>query len=320
VHAPRARSPSRAEAVLATALAVLAVLVAAAAVPVVWTRLTVVDGERFARVVDPLGDDPVVQTSLAGLVADDTVAALSTTLASNGITEPAARLVIHEGVRSVMGGPAFTAFWDGATREVHDQILEALRGERPAQVSFSYVPLVVVALHDAGDAIRGVLGGTVSIPDVPADAPPDRIRQLLERGFGVDLPEDFGTVVVYDDGRLDAVGGAVGWIDRLAILLPGLAAVLAAGATLIARRRARTLAAMTVAVAAIAGFEALTSQVARDVVLTGFGGQGRAVARAIVDALRRDYVGFLLTVGAGALAVAGAASVAGVAARARRSA
>lgn len=302
---------------LATVLAVLAVAAAAAAIPAVWTRLTVLDGYRFGQVVDPLRDDPVVQASLARLVADDTIEALSGTLASNGITQGAARLVIQSGVRSVMGGPAFARFWDTASGDVHDQFLAAMRGEGPARVSFSYVPLVIVVLNDAGDAIQGVLGRQVSIPDIPPGATPDRIRRLLERGFGVDLREDFGTIVVYDGGRLDAFGGAVAWVERLAILLPVLAVALAVGATVVARRRARTLAAIAVAVAAIAGFEALTSQVARDVALTGATGPGREVAQTIVDALRSDYVGFVLTVALGALGVAVAALVAGVVAGAR---
>jgi hypothetical protein len=315
VHSAPARS--RAEAALAVVLAVLAVVVAAVALPVVWTRLTVLDRERFAHVVAPLGDDPVVQESLARLVADDAVAALSTTLAPNGITENAARLLIRTGVRSVMDGPAFASFWDSATGDLHDQILRSVRGEGPARVSFSYVPLVVITLNDAGDAIEGVLGGAVSIPDIPADASPDRVRVLLARGLGVDLPDDFGTIVVYEGGRLDTFGGAVAWVDRLAILLPLLAFVLAAAATVIARHRARTLAGIAVAVAAIAGFEALTSQVARDVALTGTSGPGRTFAESIVDALRSDYVGFLLSVALGALVIAVAAVVAGAAARAR---
>jgi hypothetical protein len=317
VHSVPARTPSRAEAALATVLAVLAVLMAAAALPAVWTRLTVLDRERFVQIVDPLGDDPVVQDSLARLVADDTVAALSTTLASNGITENAARLVIRSGVRSVLGGQAFATFWDAASGDVHDQIIEAVRGEGPARVSFSYLPLVVVELNDAGDAVQGVLGGDASIPDVPAGASPDRVRRLLERGLGVDLPDDFGTIVVYEGGRLESFGGAATWVDRLAILLPVLAVVLAAGATLIARRRTRMLVAIAFAVAAIAGFEALTSQVARDVALTGTSGPGRTFAASIVDALRSDYVGFLLWVAAGALATAIAALIGGAVARAR---
>jgi hypothetical protein len=162
-----------------------------------------------------------------------------------------------------------------------------------------------------------VLGGSVSIPDIPVDAPRDRVRRMLERGLGVDLPDDFGTIVVYEGGRLDTFGGAVAWVDRLAILLPLLAVVFAAAATVIARRRARTLATIAVAVAAIAGFEALTSQVARDVALSGTSGPGRTIAQSIVDALRSDYVGFLLTVALSALAIAAAAVVAGAAARAR---
>jgi hypothetical protein len=317
VHAAPARPPSRAEAALAVLLAALAVIAAAAALPVVWTRLTVLDRDRFAHIVAPLGDDPLVQESLAGLVADDAVQALSAALEANGITENAARLVIRTGVKSVLGGPAFTSFWDTETGDVHDQVLRAVRGEGSARVAFSYVPLVVVTLDDAGDAINGVLDGTVSIPDVPADASPPRVRRLLERGLGVDLPDDFGTLVIYEGGRLDTVGDAVGWVDRLAILLPALAVVLAVAATLVARRRARTLAAIAVAVAAIAGFEALTSQVARDVALTGTSGPGRTLAASIVDALRSDYVGFLLSAAVGALVIAAAAAVAGAAARAR---
>jgi hypothetical protein len=81
VHAPAARSPSRAEAVLATVLAVLAVILTAAAIPVVWIRLAVLDTGGFTRVVAPLRDDPAVQEAIARLVADDAVEALSGSLA-----------------------------------------------------------------------------------------------------------------------------------------------------------------------------------------------------------------------------------------------
>jgi len=311
------RSPSRAEAGFAVALAVLAVLAAAAAIPVVWTRLTVLDTGRFTEVAGPLGDDPAVQASLALLVADDTVEALSAKLVATGIDEGGARLAIQQGVRTVMGGSTFETFWRAASIEVHDQIVEAMRGDGRDRVSFTYLPLVVVAVNEAGDAITGVLGADVSIPDIPTDAPLEHARRLLQRGLGIDLPADFGTIVIYDGGRLHTFGRAVRWVDRLAIVLPLLAAVLAAGAVLIGRRPARTLGGIAVAVAVVAGFEVLTSRLVRDVVLTGVSGEGRAVAQTVVDAFRSSYVGFVQTIGLGALAVSVAALVAGAVARRR---
>jgi hypothetical protein len=317
VHRAAGRSPSRAEAVSAVVLAVLAVVLTAAAIPVVWIRLAVLDTRGFTQVVAPLRDDPAVQEAIARLVADDAVEALSGTLASNGITEGAARLVIQDGVRALTGGSAFDRFWTTASSDLHEQIAEALRGDGPPRVSLDYVPLVVVVLNDAGDAIQGLLGAGVSIPDIPADAPPARVRRLLERGLGVDLPDDFGSILLYHGGHADAVGRTAGWIDRLAILLPLLAAALAAAATVLAPRRARTLAAIAVTVAVVAGFEVLITRVARDVALTGVSSAGKAIAQPVVDAFRSSSVGFAQTVGLGALAAAAAAVIAGAAARSR---
>jgi hypothetical protein len=311
------RSPSRAESGFAVVLAVFAVIAAAAAIPIVWTRLTVLDTGRFAQVAGPLGNDPAVQASLALLVADDTIEALSAKLPATGIDEGAARLVIQQGVRTVMGGSAFERFWSTATTDVHDQIIDAMRGDGPDRVSFNYLPLVVVAVNDAGDSIRGLLGADVSVPDIPTDASLEHARRLLQRGLGIDLPADFGTIVIYDGGRLHTFARAVGWVDRLAIVLPILAVVLAAGAMVIGRRPARTLGGIAVAVAVVAGFEVLTSRLVRDVALTGVSGEGRAVAETVVDAFRSSYVGVVQTVGLGALAVAVAAVIAGTAARFR---
>jgi hypothetical protein len=317
VHRAAGRSPSRAEAAFAVVLAVLAVLLTAVAIPIVWTRVAVLDTGGFAQVVDPLGDDPALRDAIAGVVADDAVEALSRTLASNDITESAARLVIQEGVRAVTGGSAFERFWATSSTDLHARIVDALQGDAPTQISLSYIPLVVIVLSDAGDTLRGLLGADESIPDIPPDAPPEHARHLLERGLGVDLPNGFGSIVLYHGGHADALGRTAGWIDMLAILLPLLAAALAAGATVLAHRRARTLAAIAVTVAVVAGFEVLTTRVARDVALTGVSSAGKAVAQPVVDAFRSSYVGFAQTVGLGALAVAAAAMIAGIAARSR---
>ncbi len=317
MHRAAGRSPSRAEAALASVLAVLAVLAAAAAVPVVWTRLTVVDTDRFSEVVDPLSHDPAVQSAIASLVADDVITALSRSFGSEGVTAGATRLVIESGIRALTGGVAFDRFWASASADVHDQFLDARREGGPSRISFSYIPLVATALHDAGDAIQGLLGVDVTIPDVPAQATPQRVRRLLERRMGIDLPDGFGSVVVYEGPRVRTLGRTVGWIQKSAILLPLLALVLAAAATAISPRRARTLAAIAFAVAVICGFEALGSRVVQDVAVTGVSTGGRPVAEAVAVAMRSSFVGFAQTVGLGALAVAVAALVAGAAARAR---
>jgi len=252
--------------IFAPILVALAVLVFTVTVPAAWGARTVLNTDRYVATVAPLAEDPAVQQSIATSLTDEVFVALnvqqliSNALASIGeratlLTGPLTNALhgfVQDQVLKVVQSDAFQTFWVEANRFVHTQVLAVLRGETDTvsvvggKVTLNLLPLVNLALASIERVSSDLVGGQVTLPTIqPGDVPSEAISRL-EQALGIDLPDNYGQIVVYDSNDLEALQKALYWSERLVILLLILIPILVAAALVVSTRRRRTLVQLTV--------------------------------------------------------------------------
>lgn len=191
-----------------------------------WTVQTATDSERFELRVEELMLDEEISDALASRV----------------VTEIADGLGIRDAVVDVLPEqlvPAADFLLAGVRSRVEDRVGELIRTEEVA----AGVGTVAGAAHEAAVAVlegensidgvdisdgevtlnllpltNRVLGllqtefglfGDVDLPEMDRSGDPDEQRAALEAAFGRDLPDDFGTPVVFRSERLDEIGTEV---------------------------------------------------------------------------------------------------------------
>lgn len=247
--------------VFAPILVALAVLIFTITVPAAWGERTVLNTDRYVATVEPLAEDPAVQRSIATRLTDAVFAALnvqeviSNALSSIGeratlLAAPLTNAIhgfVQDEVLKVVQSDAFQTFWVEANRFVHTQVLAVLKGESDTvsvidgKVLLNLVPLVNLALGSIERVASDLVGGQVTLPTFqPGEAPSAEIAKL-EAALGIDLPDTYGQVVVYDSTDLEPLQKALYWSERLLILLLILIPILVAAALIVSTRRRRTL-------------------------------------------------------------------------------
>jgi hypothetical protein len=240
------------------ALVVLTVLVFTITVPAAWGNRTVLNTDRYVATVAPLAEDPAVQASIAEKVTDQVFAALDVQgklgdLLPDNLAILAAPMTnavqdfVQDQVLKVVQSDAFATFWVEANRFVHTQILAILEGEGETvsvvegKVLLNLMPLVNLALAQIQGVASDLVGRDVTIPPVTPGMLPDRAVAALEDALGVDLPDDFGSIEVYDSEDLAALQQGLYVFQRALVLLVVLIPILVALTLWVSPRKRRTL-------------------------------------------------------------------------------
>lgn len=224
----------------------------------VWLDRSTMNDDVWAERVVPLGEDPAVQAALAAWTTNelmqtvDPKALFQEVLPERGaILAVPLTAAVESFVRDVtddfFASERFEELWATAAVNAHEAAVATLRGERPAveaddeKVTINLVPLVNAVLAQILDAAPGLVGSDVDLPDVTVDDLPAEARTKLADALGIDLDGDFGTITVYDGGKLSAAQQAVRQFDRLVVLSCVLTIVFAVAALWVSPRRRRTL-------------------------------------------------------------------------------
>jgi hypothetical protein len=242
-------------------LVALSIVVFTVTVPAVWGARTVLNTDRYVATVGPLAADPAVQASIATKLTDqvflalDVEGKLSEILGSIGeratvLAAPIATAVrgfVQDQVLKVVQSDAFQTFWVEANRFVHTQVLAILRGEGETvsavegKVLLNLLPLVNLALGSIERVATDLVGRDVTLPTIEEGEAPNESITKLEQALGVDLPDSYGQIVVYDSEDLEALQQALNPLERLLVLLLILIPVLVGASLLVSTRRRRTL-------------------------------------------------------------------------------
>lgn len=262
----RPQKRHRTRRILAPILVALTVVVFTITVPAAWGRRTILNTDRYVATVAPLANDPAVQESIATKVTAQVFATLDVeTVISDalaGLDERATVLAapitnaiegfVQDQVLRVVQSDAFATFWEEANRFVHTQVMAILRGEQEqvsvveGKVLLNLVPLVNLALVQIEQVASGLIGRDVELPTIEPDTAHAEAVSRLEQALGIDLPETYGTIEVYDSEDLQALQDTLFTFQRLFILLLILIPVLIAVTLWVSTRRRRTLIQLTV--------------------------------------------------------------------------
>jgi hypothetical protein len=154
---------------------------------------------------------------------------------------------VREKVDEVLSSDRFRDRWIQANRFAHTQIVAVLRNESDivdtvgGRVVLNLLPVVNEALQNIEERAAGLFQKDVDLPEVTGGEVPDEVRDRISVALGVEVPEDFGEIVVFESDRLEAAQEAVSFFDRAIVFLAILTLVLVALALWMSLRRRRTL-------------------------------------------------------------------------------
>jgi hypothetical protein len=305
---------------------VLAVLLFTLAVPGLWVRRTLADTDGYVAMVAPLAQDPAVQEYLARTVTNQVFDALGVedrldarladlaprlTFLAGPITD-AIHGFVEDKVRQIFASDAFATYWERANRYVHDQLISALRGEgdglvvSDGRVVLNLLPIVNQALQAVSSVVSELFGRQIDLPELTGEEVPVEAVTRIEQALGIDLPDRFGTVTVYDSEELAAVQDGVDLAGRLMSLVVVLFVLAAAGALWASTRRRRTLVQLTTALAVVLVLERRFAIAATSGVVEEAKPENRDAASAVVDQVLGTllrFTGWLLVLTIGVLLV-----------------
>jgi hypothetical protein len=249
-------------------LVLLTILTSVAAAVSIWARALVLNTDRWTELADRVIREPEVVKALSERLSTSIVEGLDVEERVRNALAAAERLPaqatvlaepltarIHDFLESHIA--AFVQsdegrqLWTRINRAAHERIVAVLQGEtRPGvtieggTVTLNTAVVINGALARAEDLTADIIGKPVSLPsaqELEASGGPDQARALLEERLGVDLPDDFGELVVFRSDRLAAAQDAVRLFDRFIVLIIVVALLFLAACLVLSVDRRRTL-------------------------------------------------------------------------------
>ncbi len=317
----------RARRIGAVALVVLTVIVFAAGVAGAWARRTVLDTDRYVATVGPLAEDPAVQEYLARTITTQVFQALDVQgRLESVLQERADRLVflagpitssvegfIQDQVQKVLASEQFAQLWTEVNRLAHEQALAVLRGDttvvafEEGKVVLNLLPVANEVLEGVSGVVSDLIGRPITLPEITPEMIPAEAVSRLEQALGVDLPERFGTIEVYDSEELAAVQDAVRLFNQVVILLAVLFVVGAVAAMWVSPTKRRTLLQLMTGLAVVLVLERRFAIAAANGIVDSAKPENQAAARAVVDSVLGSllrYTGWFLAIALIVLVVA----------------
>lgn len=246
-------------------LTIISVVLLVVAVPAGWARNTLLNTDNYVSMVTPIAQDPRVHKILAkeitnaafdALVPKDRrdqwfdnlpalrpggpLAALTAGMDRETFRKTAEgflRQAINRRALQVVSSDLFVEFWAKSNELVHSQVLAALKGDInkdrlvDGKVAITVVPMVAAALRGVVATISELTGRQITLPQIPVDTKPKKAIAKLEKGLGIDLPSDFGTIQLIDPTDLKDAQKAVDlfetgtWAVLALLVLTGAGAI-----------------------------------------------------------------------------------------------
>ena len=318
----------RTRGVVAVILVILTVVSLALAVPGTWLRRTTENTDRYIAVVGPLAQDPAVQEYMARTITDEAFTALGVQEQLASVIQQKApalaflavpittsvRGFVQDQVLKLVQTQAFQDLWVSANRFAQSQIVAILHGKgtdllstNNGQVVLNLLPIVNQALAQVSQVASDLLGHPITLPTITAaDLPSDAIAKI-EAATGVQLPSNFGQIVVVDSQKLAAVQDGFSIASRLVYATLILFALLFIAAMWVSVHRRRTLIQLLSASAVVLVIERRFYIHEASSIVNGVKPENQAAAQAVVNALKGSflrYTGWLLAIAVVAVVIA----------------
>ncbi|MCE0487861.1 hypothetical protein [Ornithinimicrobium sediminis] len=276
-------------------LTVAAVLATVVSLLGVWTFRTLTDSDLFVQRVGTVVEEPEVAQAIGARAAEEVVTALEledrlrTRLPDElgvaaGPVATAAEGYLAQGATTVVEDDRFQVAWESALREGHRISTAVLAGESTATLT-TEGGLVVVDLTPVANTL--VARGSGFLSDLLGrDIDPVTLTSgnlgsaaaALETQLDVELPDDFGHVVLFESENLASAQAAYRSAGLAVWLAPVLALLLVVLAVATALHRLRTLLAVVVGSALLLMVVGLAMTPLRDTLVGNVADTGLAPA------------------------------------------
>lgn len=308
--APEAdQGPSRSETVrraIAFTLVILTAVAVLAASMATWAKRTVLDNDRFTKVAETLVADQRVIDAIVDAVTPPILSLVEDVIPEReDLPSSLAPLrpllvrslegVVRQQLRDLLRSERGQDFVVGAISRAHATTMRLLDGRglfdnalevEEGQIRLDLLPLVqrgLVALQS-----KGVIPSAIDLPEAGSG---DGVA-LLEAAFDKNLPDDFGTVVLYEGEAVATAQESLGQVQSALVLFQKgvvalwiAAVLLMVGALAVSIRRLRTLFQLGVAVAAaMTMFQVLVFRAAEVLPEVATSPEARDVAAALIEA------------------------------------
>jgi hypothetical protein len=240
-------------------LVVIASITVPLATTAVWARRTVVNTNEWVDTVGPLARERTVQIALGDYLTTQIMGAIDVeqlfteVLPERGqfLAAPLENAIegfVRDKVDEVVRSDAFARLWEAAVRRAQVGALAVLRGETPpalqqedGRVVLNLLPVINTIIASINESSPQVLGRDVTLPRINSDELPAAARERLERALGRPLPEDFGSIQVFEADKLSTAQDIFHMAERTILLLVGIALASIVGAVALSRSRRRTI-------------------------------------------------------------------------------
>jgi hypothetical protein len=261
--------------IASTILAVLAVLATTLSLMSIWTFRTLNNTDLFVDRVGSIIEDPQVAQAIADRAAGQLVQVLDlqdrikqvlpeqTAVLAGPITN-AAQTYLAKATNNVLQSEQFLQAWDTALAASHKLTIDVLSGKGTDAVSttdgtivLNLTPVVNELLAQGADFLSALTGREISAPAVTGDDL-NQAAAALEKALGVDLPNDFGTITLYQGDNLATAQHWYSTIKTAIWLTPLISLLLIGLALVVSKRPGRTFLGIVTGVALLCVFVKLS--------------------------------------------------------------
>jgi hypothetical protein len=231
-----------------------------------WSARTVLDTDRFTSVVVSIADTPDVGDAIASAVVDQVViVAAERRIVADRVPEglepflpllvASVRPAVEDQVSELLQSDAAIDVLAASVSEAHRAVLAVLRSDEPFRlgplrtesdaVVLDLSALIVMSLERLVE--RGIVPPHLALGLAPGSTTAVQLRSAIQERTGLDLPERFGTVVVFESDAVARAGAyvstgrrALAAFERAVVALVITTAALAIGALALSNDRRRT--------------------------------------------------------------------------------
>ena len=324
VDSERQARSARARSIISWVLTVLAAIATVLALLGVWTLRTVTETDLFVDRVGSIIEQPEVAAAVGDAAAAELVEALELEerlkdelpadlgIAAGPIAT-AAENYLAQGATALVQTDQFQAAWDAALAAGHSVSIAVLSGDDQGAVQnedgvivINLTPVVNALLTEGSGFLSDLLGREITAPTLTGEDIQTAVSALEEQ-LGVDLPSDFGQVILFESDDLAAAQAAFDSARTAVWLAPIVAVVLIGLAIAVSTRRARTALAIVVITAALLLVVAILLEPIESAVVGSVADVGLqdAVAAGLATVLGSLRTGIVLVVLLGVLAGGG---------------
>jgi hypothetical protein len=299
-------------------MVVLSCLMTVAATVAVWARAEVLDTDRWVATVGPLIEEPAVVDALStraataivdGLDLENRIRDALVNIQQlpdqiGALAAPITNAIegrIKQRVTQVLQTDQAQELWVEINRVAHTAIVNVLTGNTREGVSvengtvtLDLIPVIAMGLTAVEDILSDVLGRPIDLPD-PASLDPANVaaaKAKIESALGIQLPEDFGQVVVFQSDRLAAAQDLVTQVNRGIALVIGLAVLFMILALVFSVDRRRTLLELGLGIFIAFLIARLAVRAIGRAVIDGVQAGNQNAARDVVNAVFGSLIGF----------------------------